>query len=155
MPRRLLILFLFVVAGCGDGSSPSQAPRVPEQLRSCGELEGIDLVEPVVTGVGVYGCPIFDPVPCTQPRDAYEGLCGDGCNFGTATHSNGDEWAVGCAPRLPCGGPDSNPFVLCHEDPASGDRLFYGSGGMCPPLYEGLWCSWPPCDEELPSGACE
>lgn len=155
MPRRLLISFLLVVAGCGDGSPSHEAPKAPERLRSCGELEGIDLVEPVVTGVGSYGCPIFDPVPCTQPRDAYEDLCGDDCSFGTATHSNGDEWAVGCAPRLLCADLDSDPFVLCHEDPASGDRLFYDSGGTCFPIYEGLWCSWPPCDEELPPGACE
>ena len=143
----LLLASALLTVGCNDGDA---APLgIPEMLRSCGELDGVGPVEPVVLGQDAEGCPIFEPVPCTQPRAYYEALCGEGCGAGVARNADGDEWVPGCwANCAPVAGIDGDegPFFACHDDPVSGETL-WSIVAPCASLYDRMRCTWEPCEQ--------
>lgn len=102
--RRLRISLAFtcllLLCGCGDTGAE---PEAPKQVRLCGDLVGVEPVEPTVIGEDEYGCPVFQPVPCTRPRHEQEWACGPDCRTATAFDSEGDEWVMGCAGGVvPC-----------------------------------------------------
>jgi len=151
--RALLIAFSclgLLALGCNDGGS--QGP--PAKLRACGELEGVEPVEPVVIGEhplenGLEGsCPIFEPVPCTSAIDAYDSLCGPDCWPATATKENGDEWLIGCEYSLmtPCADLEYVSKPECYRDPFNGDQYWYTYPG-CPSILEALFC-WTRCNPD-------
>ncbi|MDH3652898.1 MAG: hypothetical protein OEN21_01390 [Myxococcales bacterium] len=147
----LVLSFNLLVAGCGSSRNSNQAPK---QQRGCGELDGVEPVEPVVVGehplsLGLEGsCPIFEPVPCTSSLDDYASLCGPDCWPATGTHSSGDEWLIGCeySLRAPCADLDYVPEPKCYQDPFDGDEYWY-TYPSCPIILEALFC-WTPCDPE-------
>ena len=159
----LPLVVVLVASGCGD-STPAQQP--PTDVRKCGELEGVEPVEPVVVGEfplpafweEVGSCPIIDPVPCTSPIAEYSSLCGSECTPQVAAGSDGDAWLVGCAwthRGLPCGGPDYNEDH-CVIDPLDG-RAYWIHVDECDPVFLPMWLCWSPCDgdrEEEPAEWC-
>ena len=69
-----------LLVACSDSTTRNDLPQPPAgPFRSCGELDGVEPVEPVVVGKGAFDCPIFAPVPCTEPKDGYNSFCGEGC----------------------------------------------------------------------------
>ena len=147
----LLVSFSLLVAACGSSSNSNQAPK---QRRGCGELDGVEAVEPVVVGehplsLGLEGsCPIFEPVPCTSSLEDYASLCGPDCWPATATHSSGDEWLIGCEYSLPspCGLLEYESKPECYWDPFVGEEFWY-TYSWCPGVVEALFC-WTPCDPD-------
>lgn len=144
----LIIAFLLLAVGCND-AGPTSMGR-PELIRSCGELVGVEPVEPVVLYEDPYGCPTFDPVPCTQPREYYDAVCGD-CWAGSAVNADGDEWVPGCLASCVVFGPDGSegPFFICNRGPESGEML-WSAFGNCASLYERMVCTWPVCGDDEP-----
>ena len=145
---------LLLLASCGD-STAQQAPR---RVRSCGELEDVEPIEPVVIGEDVLGCPIFAPVPCTEPRAEYGAICGANCSPATATSADGDEWLLGCAgypPFAGCGDLEYEPVTKCYVDPFAGNAFWYTFAGCNSPTFVSVIC-WSPCNEneEAPPDAC-
>lgn len=84
----------------------------------CGQLEGVEPVEPEVIGVGKYGCPIVRPVPCTKPQSQYRDVCGPDCWPATVLETNQEAtpWFAGCYPGHACPDVDFNTFY-CVVDP--------------------------------------
>jgi hypothetical protein len=119
--RALFLLELGVfLSGCGESPSATQRPEV---VRQCGELEGVEPVDPVIVGEypiflgegGMDSCPIITPVPCTKPVAEYVDLCGAECTPKTAAGADGDAWLVGCAWTMrgtPCGGPTTMKTIV-------------------------------------------
>ncbi|MFW2386910.1 MAG: hypothetical protein ACN4G0_01130 [Polyangiales bacterium] len=152
MRALLLVLacFSLLTLGCNDGGS--EGP--PARIRACGELDGVEPVEPVVIeedppSLGLEQvCPTFEPIPCTSQIDAYDALCGPGCRPATATNENGDEWLIGCEQSLmmPCGDLEYVRQTVCFRDPFNGDEYWYTSPG-CPIIFEALLC-WTHCDPD-------
>jgi hypothetical protein len=145
--RILLFLFActFLLAGCDESTRADQAPK---QLRGCGELDGTAPAEPVVVGEDDWGCPIFEPVPCTEPLSAYDSLCGSECGPVTGVGANGDAWLIGCdfTSQMPCADFLFDPPTQCFRDPFAGNELWYTSPG-CHVHFGALFC-WSPCDPE-------
>ncbi len=135
----------FLLAGCGGVTDADQAPK---QLRSCGELEGVAPVEPVVVAEDEWGCPVFEPVPCTEPLTAYEPVCGPECAPTTGVDANGDAWVIGCdiSSDRPCADVYFDPPTQCFRDPFVRRELWYTSHG-CHVFFGALSC-WSTCDPE-------
>ncbi|MGB5812864.1 MAG: hypothetical protein WBG86_20195 [Polyangiales bacterium] len=146
MGRLCLGLFALLVASCGGSAAPEQSLEFPELLRSCGEVDARPAESPTLLGDDLYGCPLFEPAPCTEALVYYDELCGDDCTAGTATSSTGDEWFVGCVRSfLACADIDSPPSTFCHDDPEGGVQLWYSFN--CGPVYQELLCNWPLCHD--------
>jgi hypothetical protein len=156
----LLLVLLVALSGCGDSTT---APERPETVRKCGELEGVQPVEPSIIGQfpipsgpdEVGGCPIIQPVPCTKPIAEYVSLCGE-CAPQVAAGSEGDAWLVGCAWRSGfCGGLDySEDF--CVVDPQDG-QTYWIHVTECSPAFLPMAACWSPCEgerEEEPAEWC-
>jgi len=150
--RFILVGFLLSLApACGD-DSPYWI-RAPKDRRSCGELDGVDPVAPVVVGKDDFGCPVFAPVPCTEAWESYGSLCGDGCRPESMVAANGDAWLVGCAAVVD--GPDGRveieppPPPVCLLDPFEAEKywLFFGSGCSNDALFSPGAC-WATCDPD-------
>lgn len=146
------VVLLLAAAGCGE----SEAPGPPELVRKCGELDGVEPVEPVVVGQYPIGlgrdetgsCPMFAPVPCTEPVNEYASLCGTECVPQTAQSSDGDTWLVGCAwamRGMPCGGLDFE-LVACGRDPYSNAGYWF-EFRECEPAFLPFWYCWPTCND--------
>ena len=153
--RALFLLVLGVfLSGCGESPSATQRPEV---VRQCGELEGVEPVDPVIVGEypiflgegGMDSCPIITPVPCTKPVAEYVDLCGAECTPKTAAGADGDAWLVGCAWTMrgtPCGGPDYNEDH-CVVDPNT-DRTYWIHVNECDSVFLPMWLCWSDCGEE-------
>lgn len=131
-----LVAFLAAVYGCGDSDS---GLRVPETVRKCGELEGVEPDEPAILGEDRLGCPFFAPVPCARPTEAYALMCGADCWPYTGVAEDGDEWLLGCRSRVPVGCLDleSAPAPpVCVLEPYYGRPLWLYPSNNCevPPL---------------------
>ena len=147
---------------CGEDASH---PQRPEAVRKCGELDGVEPVAPVI--VGEYpielgrdetgSCPMFAPVPCTEPLSEYASLCGTECAPQTAEGTDGDTWLVGCAWALrgfPCVGFDFE-LVTCSRDPYSNDPYWFVFT-ECKPVFLPFSFCWPTCDDgETPNEPAE
>lgn len=145
----LALASLLLLSGCGD--SPPAQEEAPKRTRRCGELDGVEPVEPTVLGGDEFGCPIIEPVPCTRPRHEHEWACGSDCKTATAFRSDGDEWVLGCVGgslNLPDGGadPEPDPPPLCLLDPIDGERwVFNIDCDLGNFLFAARLC-WPPCN---------
>lgn len=149
--RLLLACLLLSVlsVACGDGGEAvADSARRPERLRACGALEGVKPVEPVTIGTDIEGgCPVFEPVPCTQPRSYYDAYCGSECIPAVGISEDGDEWLLGCArwyPDMPCPLVDYRPVNLCGIDPFQGNTFWYTPRGC--PIYFFASACWSRCD---------
>lgn len=146
--RALPLAFTCVLTafGCG-GADASQAPKA---TRLCGDLVGIEPVKPTALAEDEHGCPIFEPIPCTQSRAEYSSFCGSDCEPATAIRSDGDEWLVGCVGGLPlpagCADLEPDPPPLCLVDPEGGEvwRLEIACNAANA-LFASERC-WGPCD---------
>ncbi|MDH3656305.1 MAG: hypothetical protein OEN21_18755 [Myxococcales bacterium] len=132
---RLFILSLTlpaILVGCGgDSGSVPQAAVV----RLCGELDGVEPVEPVLLGQypielinGEIGsCPMFAPVPCTETGAYYKAVCGEGCVARSAVSPEGDTWVVGCSRDDRLRGCSEFDFerVECARDPYDGNPYWF------------------------------
>lgn len=161
-PMRSLILLLgLMLAACGDDTDSTQQPDLvqrPGVVRDCGELDGVDPVDPVVVGQSsiehrgeTRSCPMFAPVPCTRPLWDYRAICGEGCLPQTAVTPGGDTWLTGCVldtPGMPCNLNDTEPAVVCLRDPYVGNPYWFWFYGCGSPFIE-LAC-WSVCDAEAP-----
>jgi hypothetical protein len=138
----LVIAFLIPVAGCGDGGT--QGP--PKRVRSCGELEGVTPVEPVVAGQDALGCPVFAPVPCTKEAAEYDSVCGPDCSPAISTGANGDTWLLGCETRGPATGCVGDFHeTYCGIDPFEGEVYWWGMN-ECDPFFIYFLDCWESCD---------
>ena len=149
---RTLAAFTSLLLPCGCGDTGAE-PEAPKQVRLCGDLDGVEPVEPTVIGEDEYGCPVFQPVPCTRPRHEQEWACGPDCRTATAFGSDGDEWVMGCAGGsrpLPVGcidlEPDPPPRSLCVVDPFEGDEWWFGTNCAVANVFFVYQSCWAPCD---------
>lgn len=134
--------------GCGDGESLS----APKSIRWCGELEGVEPVEARAIGEDEFGCPMFEPVPCTDPEAMYDLLCGPGCAAATAARSDGDSWFIGCwvVPEAvgiqPLELPPLPPY--CFVDPYFDEAFWFfrGEGSIGLSIAVPFLQCWEPCD---------
>jgi hypothetical protein len=156
MMRVLFLLVLGVfLSGCGESDS---APQRPESVRKCGELDGVEPVEPVVSGAypidwgdEALSCPMFAPVPCTEPLIEYSSLCGSECVPQTAEGADGDTWLVGCAwarRGVPTTGFDFH-LVQCSHDPYEGREYWLEFFESSAPFLPLAYC-WPTCEDGKP-----
>lgn len=141
---------LLLLCSCGDTATETETPL---QLRYCGELDGVEPVEPTVTSEDEYGCPVFEPVPCTRPRQEQEWACGSDCRTATAFDSNGDEWVMGCAGGsrpLPAGCIDLEPDLppLCVVDPFAGEQWWFRTNCAAANILFVSQSCWAPCDAQ-------
>ncbi|HSN83233.1 MAG TPA: hypothetical protein VLS88_11680 [Polyangiales bacterium] len=148
--RLLLVGFLLCSASaCGDDGPYWTHP--PKALDSCGELEDVDPIAPEVVGQDDFGCPVFAPVPCVEPSESYEALCGANCRPKSMFDADGDAWLVGCEAIIE--GPDGcveiepPPRPVCLLDPFGAEEywLFFGSGCRNDALFSPGVC-WATCD---------
>ena len=151
----LLLLLLVTSVSCANDSGAAR--QAPEHLRYCGELDGVEPVEPVIVGEDAVGCPVFAPVPCTKSIGEYEQVCGLDCGPYTGTSPEGDSWLVGCARKpgfVGCGGPDLS-LDLCGIDPFEGRELWFHIT-ECQWPFAYFWDCWESCDgSRTPTGeAC-
>jgi hypothetical protein len=158
LTRLLLSGFLVLLAlACGDDSP--YWTQAPKDRRSCGELDGVDPVPPVVVGEDDFGCPIFAPVPCTEPWESYHSLCGEGCRPRSAFSDEGDAWLIGCSAFIDvaaCNDLEPPDQPLCVLDPFEGKPYWYFFSGSCSYVFIPLQC-WDACDpddETMPYGEC-
>ncbi len=148
--RILSVAFasLLLLFGCGDTASTQE--EAPKQIRFCGELDGVEPVEPTVTGEDEYGCPIIQPVPCTRPATEHRWACGPDCRPATAFSSDSDEWVIGCVLRslLPdgCSDPEPDPPPLCITDPFVGNDWWLSIDCRAANGFFALDSCWAPCD---------
>ena len=156
MPALSLLALVAFLAGCGASSS---TPQRPEIVRQCGELEGVEPVDPVIVGSypvptasgGTADCPMFAPVPCTSPKAEYVPLCGEECFPQTAEGADGDTWVVGCAWRMrgiPTSGADWH-HVQCSYDPYDGGEYWFEFFESSP-VFAPVWQCWVTCDDGEP-----
>jgi len=142
--------FLVFVVPCliSLGACGSDAPlERPTTARDCGELEGVEPVEPVVLGTDSFGCPVFAPVPCMKSTEDYRAICGTDCVPATALKANGDAWLVGCKTRggaVFCGGPDYHEEI-CGIDPFK-NEVYWWSVTECSAVFIYAAECWNSCD---------
>lgn len=138
-----LLALPIAAAGCGE----SGAPNAPELVRKCGELDGVEPVDPVVVEEDEVGCPVFAPVPCVRSLESYVSVCAPGCWPDTGVAEDGDEWLLGCRSTVPvaCLDLESEPRPrACVLDPD--DQSPYGySSHDCAVAFLRLYC-WQRCD---------
>lgn len=153
--KRLLTLLCgltTLLVACGGDSDT--VPR-SEVVRLCGELDGVEPVDPVVVGQypveraggGTGSCPMFAPIPCTRPFADYIAVCGDGCQPTTAVTPDGDTWLVGCNVDLTgvgCSDPDFES-VECARDPYEGNPYWFTFRECLHPFLPYSAC-WRGCD---------
>jgi hypothetical protein len=142
---------LILLSGCGD-AAPEQA-QAPRRLRSCGELDDVEPVTPTVIGEDEYGCPVFQPVPCTQERIEYVLACGPDCEPATAISTDGDQWVVGCVGGslgLPdgCVDPEPDPPPVCVVDPFEGGEWWFSNHSCFRSSFFAYLSCWAPCDAD-------
>jgi len=142
--RALLLAFAclaLLTLGCNDSGPQGFPPKV----RACGELEGVEPVEPMVVGEDYLGCPVFAPVPCTKEVVEYDSLCGDVCSPAVAAKQDGDAWLVGCEtrPGVGCVGDYQEDF--CGIDPFEGETYWW-SVNECDPFFIYFFDCWESCD---------
>ena len=151
----LAFVLVSLVNACGSDAAAPVSLGEPALQRRCGQLEGVDSIEPLVRGSSSNGCALFDPVPCAEPRDYYDAVCGEGCGVLTAVDEDGDSWALGCVatsgcPIGPQDSPDGSGFSIpsaCRRNPASGAMLWFISG-WCGASNEPMTCDWQPCNDD-------
>lgn len=149
---RILVAFtsLLLPFGCSDTDTETEAPK---QVRLCGDLDGVEPIEPTIIREDEYGCPVFQPVPCTRPRGEQEWACGPNCRTATAFDSDGDEWVMGCAGGsrpLPVGCIDLEPDPplrsLCVVDPFERNEWRFEINCAFANVIFVYQSCWAPCD---------